>query len=293
MLKAIASHVSRFVRDRTADAAHFDQWTIGYEFTPGNQLLARDFANYRWLNPPKDRGWADPFPVRAEGADYLFFEEYLHSEKKGHLAVATFDREGLKEEPRTILRRAYHLSYPFVFSWEGEWYLIPETHQASKIDVYKFERFPYEVTHYRTVMDNVKACDATLFERDGRWWMFAAIASHGTWNVDQLFLFFADTPFGPWTPHARNPVKSDVRSARPAGRVFVRDGTYYRPAQDCSYRYGYAIRLQEIKVLSDTQYVEEEVGAILPDWSTDVVATHTLNVVPGLSVIDAKKRRRR
>src|SRR5258705_7944711 len=141
-------------------------------------------------------------------------------------------------------------------------------------------------------MEGVKAAGTTLVEAEGRWWMFAAVASHGTENLDELFLFHADSPFGPWLPHPNNPIKSDVRSARPAGRVFARGGKYYRPSQDCSRRYGYAIRLQQIKVLSEVDYVEEEVEVILPDWSPGIVATHTINFDGALNVIDAQRRRR-
>src|SRR5207249_6501135 len=128
------------------------------------------------------------------------------------------------------------------------------------------------------VMENVQAADTTLVEAAGQWWMFTAMAPRGTWNVDELFLFHADNPFGPWSPHPKNPIKSDVRSARPAGRVFARGGKYYRPAQDCSYGYGHAVRIQEIKVLSEANYVEEEAQVILPNWSPDIVGIHTLNV---------------
>jgi hypothetical protein len=293
MLKAIGSQLSRFVHERARNLRYFDQWAMAYKYTACELGIDRHFADYRWLIPPKDRFWADPFPVRAEGQDFLFFEERLYSEKNGHLCVAAIDQDGLKEEPKIILKREYHLSYPFVFSWQGQWYLIPESQDAGRIDLFKFDSFPYKLGYYKTLVANVRACDATLFEAHGRWWMFAAIASAGTWNVDELFLFHADNPFGPWAPHPRNPIKSDVRSARPAGRVFARQGKYYRPAQDCSHRYGYAIRLQEIKALSAASYVEEEVEAILPDWSADVVATHTLNVTGALSAIDAKTRRRR
>jgi len=293
IVKAIASNVSRFVRDRITNRRYIDQWVIAYKYATCEECGDRKLADYHWLIPPKDRFWADPFPVQTDDGDFLFFEECLYSENKGHLCVAAIDQNGLKEEPKTILTRDYHLSYPFVFLWHGERYLIPETQDANRIDVYKFDAFPYGLSYYKTIMNNVRACDATLFEADGSWWMFVAIGSHGTWNVDELFLYYADNPFGPWVAHPKNPIKSDVRSARPAGGLFARQGKYYRPAQDCSRGYGHAIRLQEVKVLSRTKYVEEEVETILPDWSIDIVATHTLNAAGALSVVDAKKRRRR
>jgi hypothetical protein len=139
-------------------------------------------------------------------------------------------------------------------------------------------------------MKNVMAADTTLVEADGRWWMFVAIASHGTWNVDELCLFVADEPFGPWRPHPQNPIKSDVRCARPAGGIFERKGRYYRPAQDCSHDYGYAVRLQKIDVLTESNYAEEEADIILPHCLPGIVGIHTFNVTADLTIIDAKRK---
>jgi hypothetical protein len=51
----------------------------------------------------------------------------------------------------------------------------------------------------------------------------------------------ADTITGPWIPHARWPVKIDIRGARPAGMMFNLDGRLFRPAQDCAETYGAGI----------------------------------------------------
>jgi hypothetical protein len=98
---------------------------------------------------------------------------------------------------------------------------------------------------------------------------------------------------GPWTPHRQNPIKSDVRSARPAGRIFERRGQFYRPAQDCSARYGYAVSINHILQLNPDTYQEAEVDKILPDWGPNVVGVHTLNQAGSVTVIDCLVRRRR
>jgi len=56
--------------------------------------------------------------------------------------------------------------------------------------------------------------------------------------LTKLRVWFADDLLGSWCPHPGNPVKPDIRSARPAGTPFVHDGALYRPAQDCSRTYG-------------------------------------------------------
>jgi len=108
-----------------------------------------------------------------------------------------------------------------------------------------------------------------------------------------LLLFHADSPFGPWTPHPRNPVVSDVRSARPAGRLFRDGGMWIRPAQDCSRTYGGAITLRRITTLTTTDYHEEPVGHVAADSPPGTSGPHTLNVHRGLSALDLKRRIRR
>jgi hypothetical protein len=105
---------------------------------------------------------------------------------------------------------------------------------------------------------------------------------------EELFVYYADALLsGNWTPHPRNPVISDVTRARPAGPIQLRDGQLYRPSQDCSVRYGYAIRINQIAVLSKEDYAETEISRIKPDWSKNVLGTHTLAYAAGLTVVDA------
>jgi hypothetical protein len=88
-------------------------------------------------------------------------------------------------------------------------------------------------------------------------------------------------------------VKSDVRSARPAGRLFRRNGCLYRPAQDCSVHYGHAISINRVLRLTRDEFSEEETAKILPRWRKGLERTHTLNSAGRLTVIDGFVRRPR
>src|SRR6185503_19258450 len=136
----------------------------------------------------------------------------------------------------------------------------------------------------KVLMNDVRAADATLAEIDGTWWMFVSIAESSI--PDELFLFYADSPLGPWMPHRRNPVKSDVRSSRPAGNLFNWNDDVYRPAQDSSGRYGYAVTINKIVQLDAENFREEEVSKILPNWRNDLLGTHTLSIADDLTVTD-------
>ena len=124
--------------------------------------------------------------------------------------------------------------------------------------------------------------------------MFVNIQEEGVAvNWDELHLYYAESPLGPWKPHARNPVVSDVLSARPAGRLFWSNDVLYRPSQDSSLRYGYATTISKVANLSATTYTETEVLKILPDWDTDIIGIHTLNLTEEMTVIDCLIKRRR
>jgi hypothetical protein len=137
--------------------------------------------------------------------------------------------------------------------------------------------------------------DPTVFQHEGRWWMFVNEAeTEGASTWDELFVYHSDSPLsGHWIPHRRNPVVSDTRSARPAGRLFERDGRLYRPSQDCSGHYGYGLNICEVTALTEREYSERVVTRVQPTWDKRVISTHTLNHAGGLTVADGQLRRRR
>lgn len=61
---------------------------------------------------------------------------------------------------------------------------------------------------------------------------------------EQLYIFYADTPLGPWQPHAQNPVMvaPDRRGARMGGSLAKHRGKLIRFGQDCSEAYGHSVR---------------------------------------------------
>jgi len=173
--------------------------------------------------------------------------------------------------------------------------MIPETSENRTIELYKCIEFHDRWEMETTLMEHISASDATLFQRDGKWWLFASVRENeGTPSNDELFLFYSEDLFsGNWQPHVKNPVVSDVKSARPAGRIFTYNGNVYRPSQNSSKRYGYGIKINHIVTLSETDYKEECVDDIEPFWDEEIIAVHTLNFVNELTIIDGLRQRAR
>ena len=283
----------RYAADKARERFYRDQWAVAFRLHPGSDGPDASFNRFKLLLPPKDRFWADPFPVTQGDRHYVFVEELMFRTNKGHIAVLEVDRTGALQRTGIVLDKPYHLSYPFLFEWRGEQFMIPETGANRTIEVYRAKTFPDEWALEQVLMDNIFAVDATLLEHNGSWWMFATVAPEGVIPTDELCVFQAPTPLGPWRPHRRNPVKSDARCARPAGRFFRWGRHLYRPSQDCSGRYGAATVINRVDALNDREYRETAVGRIEPRWAPNLVGTHTLNSAPGITVADALVRRRR
>ena len=281
---------SRYIRDKLMEPFERVQWFLSYKFNYKSTEPDQIFFRFRKILPPEDRFYADPFPVLHAGEYYIFFEEYVWKDNRGYISVIKLDEKGDPGSVQRVLELPYHISYPFVFKWHEEYFMIPETLASHRMDLYRCIEFPVRWELYRTLMDNIDAVDTTLFERDGRWWMFTSLDSGGGSFNDELYLFHAENPLGHWIPHPMNPVKTDVRSARCAGRLFELKGELYRPAQDYTIRYGGGMSINRVDILSTRQYKEEVVARIAPEWDRDLIGTHTFNHQQNLTVIDCLRR---
>jgi hypothetical protein len=196
---------------------------------------------------------ADPFLIRGDDAWYMFVEVLDRTTQLGVISYAS-SPDGLNwTYQKEVLRENFHLSYPFVFQWQGDHYMVPETGQANAIRLYKAKQFPDQWEFVQTLVEGDHFVDATPFEHEGRWWMFAAHSPE--W--DHLRLFMAESPLGPWQEHPSSPVLSgDMSVSRPGGRVIALNNCLYRLAQDCTGSYGRQLHLREITSLTPTHYAE-------------------------------------
>ncbi len=287
----LLQHCSTIIKRKIQTRLFNHQWFLAFSFHDKSKYFGKLTGDYTEMIPPPDRLWADPFPVYLDGKYYLFFEELLFRSGKGHLSVTELQKDGTWTTPKVVLEQDCHLSYPFVFQWQESHYMIPETNQKKSIELYKCVEWPHSWKIEKILMSGVNASDTTICEIEGLWWMFVAIAVEGTQAKDELFLYYAENPVGPWEAHKRNPVVSDVRNARPAGRIFQSDGVWMRPAQDCSGLYGRAIVIMEIVRINPHEYIEKDHMKIEPLWSKNLIGTHTLNIEGSLTVIDGCRKR--
>lgn len=236
-------------------------WSIGIYFgespfdlepAPGivNPVLTRDS-----VSDVAAKFVADPFMLNVNGVWHMFFEVMNRETRKGEIGLAT-SVNGLNWEYRQIvLDEPFHLSYPYVFEWNHEYYMIPETFEPGKIRLYKSKEFPCQWSFVRSLVTG-RYADPSVFYFDNRWWMFVCATPH---RHDSLRLYFAANLMGPWMEHPASPIIEDnARKARPAGRVLVLADRIIRFTQDCVPTYGTQVRAFEISELTTRSYLETE-----------------------------------
>jgi len=282
---------ARVAQRAVAKLTTVEQWSIAFRFAE-TEPWTGSLAGFHRLDAPGDGFWADPFPIQRNGKSYIFFEELPTAKGRAHISVIEVDRAGRASAPVRVVQRDYHLSYPFLVEDGGRLYMVPESAENHTIEIYRCIDFPHKWRRERVLIDGIFAADATLHRQDGRWWMFANVAANGAEIHDELHIFTSDTLLGEWKPLAGNPVKSDVRGARPAGKLFTQDGVLYRPSQICAPLYGAGIALQRVTRLDDS-FEEREERRIVPADGEGVLGLHTINRAGDLSVIDAFVRRPR
>jgi len=283
--------ISALVRRAVTRATAVEQWGIAFRFVDIEPWTG-SLEGFHRLRPPHGGFWADPFPVQRDGRNYIFFEDLPGPRERGHISVIEVDRQGRTSRPTVVLERDYHLSYPFLVEDAGELYMIPETYGNGTIEIYRCVEFPGKWRRERVLLDGLLAVDATVHHDGSRWWMFANVAPDGAEVNDELHVFTSARLLGDWKPLAKNPVKSDVRGSRPAGKLFTQGGRLYRPSQVCAPIYGAGIALQRVTRL-DENYEEQEERRILPAPGERVLGLHTINRCGDLSVTDAFVRRSR
>ena len=202
---------------------------------------------------------ADPFMVRVNHTWHMFFEVMNRQTGKGEIGLATSEN-GIKwTYQQIVLVEPFHLSYPYVFEWMNDYYMIPETHEAGSIRLYKTRQFPVGWSYVGTLMSGPRFSDSSIVRHADKWWLFTE--TDLKMNFDTIRLYYADDLLGPWYEHPQSPiVHGNPRIARPAGRVLVLGDKVVRYAQDCYPTYGMQVRAFEITELTPTKYYEREVG---------------------------------
>ncbi|CAL9120051.1 unnamed protein product [Musa acuminata var. zebrina] len=205
---------------------------------------------------------ADPFLFIQGDVLYLFFETKNPITLQGDIGVAISNDKGATWHHLGIaLDEEWHLSYPYVFSYQDQIYMMPEGSKKGDLRLYRAVEFPLRWQLEKVILQK-PLVDSFIINYRSHFWLFGSdFSAPGAKKNGELEIWHSSSPLGPWSPHKQNPVHNMDKSlgARNAGRPFTYDGELYRPGQDCGDTYGRRVRLFKVKVLTKDEYEEVEV----------------------------------
>lgn len=116
---------------------------------------------------PGREGWwfADPLLCHRGGKRWLFAEAMDLSTGKGRLEVCELHDDGSIDGWRVALEEDFHLSFPMVFDWNGEVWMIPETGHDHSLRLYRCRVFPTKWELVQRFATDEELCDAILVDR--------------------------------------------------------------------------------------------------------------------------------
>lgn len=244
-----------------------------------------DLSGFRWIDSPKGSFWADPFAFEFEGKCWLFFEDYSYQQRRAAIACAEISTSGDLGTPLVCLDDpVHHYSYPHIFRAGSDVFMIPESADSDCVTLFRCKQFPDKWIREATLLRG-KFVDTTVWEHDGLWWMMTTSAEPSS-RAGSLLLFYSNSLTGNWQFHPANPISTDIRNNRGAGRVFRNQNQLIRPSQSCAPSYGYSFSFNEITEISTTSYRERAFKTITPDACKGLSGIHTYNHAGNVELID-------
>lgn len=243
-----------------------DLWNIGLVPQSAEDIARNGLTHpVQWL--PRGRLWtflADPFVLPEGNGTYRLFAERMDYVKgRGSIWSGVIQPEAGRQwvSLAPLLEADAHMSFPFAYTHQGQDHLLCETWETGGASLYARDAGGWRFKQM-LAPGGITVVDAALHHDGERWWLFCC--HPGRRPMENLYLYHAPDPIGPWCPHPANPVVRDRAGARPAGPLFRTVDGLMRPSQDCSITYGGALTIKRVVDLTPTTYREEVVRRIAP-----------------------------
>lgn len=268
------------------------RWSVA--FVPAKWKNA-DLGRAIIVKNPRGRFLADPFIAKRDGQTSIFVEDYRYDTQKGVISAIKIFPDRSYEIIEDIIPEECHQSFPYVFDYNGTLYMVPETHEAQAIKLYRCVRFPDKWIYEKDLMQNVSAVDTMIFEHAGTWWLLTTIPARNSHDYGSLlYAFSADNPLSTsWTPHKSNPVSFSAAFGRNAGLVLGEGGELFRVRQKQGFnQYGEGFSIAKIEKLDHESFEEKLYQNVEPTFLKDIVGTHHMHSNGEFTVFDFVREER-
>lgn len=261
-------------------------WNLGFIEEGLKETIINKKPKIHWVKKRiKDRWFADPFILDVTETEIIILaEEYCYEVSRGRIARVIIDRRTYEEKGfEIILDLPTHLSFPFIIRKNGKVYLMPENSASGCSTVYEYDDTKRKIIPLHHLAEEPFA-DATIFEMDTKSFLCTTMLPDTNSTSVKIYSFDKDKLKA--TGRIAT-VEFPIKCGRNAGEVFSVEGQMYRPAQDCTLRYGHGVILQKMSI-ENGKWNFENVNSFYPNTFKYNQGVHTFNNYKGLIVIDAR-----
>jgi len=251
----------------------------------------------------KNRYWlADPFLFEKEGKAYVFYEAFDLIERKGKIGFSVIQEKTCKLPIHIVLDEPYHLSFPNIFEYDGDIFMMPETCGDNSIKLFKATSFPNKWEEHKTLLPDIFACDTILVQdKHNKIYLLTneMYNDHDkTPNGNYISCWVKNVCFklddGLKVEGAGTLVAEGDCGIRNAGKTFECNGKLYRVGQNCpNKQYGKGVVLFEVESINPyrekllwIKNCEEFDSHIIKLEDYDIIGVHTYNFCNNYEIID-------
>ena len=258
---------------------------IAYRFLQdGNKNIPneRGSVHYHVIKSKIDEWYADPFPLEFCGHYYIFAERMNKWRGRGSISFCEVYPDETHSEFKEILLEPFHLSYPNIFEYHNEIYMIPESGMNNDIRLYKATTFPYKWMIVDVIAEGHNYVDTSIIKRENNNFLLVTF----DWNNKIQSFINYNILTREKTILPNNPKMMVERSG---GNTI----NNIRVLQDCKVDYGTKIIFRTIENDDfahgngqDTRLCELTPNGITTDTQLKPLKIHTFNRSSSLEVID-------
>lgn len=238
------------------------------------------------LKQPRNVSRADPFPLYINDTLYILFEEFDIDNRKGAILIGELSRNSGLINIKQLIGSEGHYSFPYVFTYQQNIYVLPESEEDEKLCLYAFDSINFSLVLKHTIFDKGKYVDSILFNHNNVWYLNAAKFNSLSGQYE-MRLYYSNEMCGEYQEHPMNPLSTDNKLLRNGGGYIENDDILYRVSQNCAHYYGESININQIDVLTTEEYREHTIKNIEGPHSL-CFGFHTYNIIRGGYVYDVK-----
>jgi hypothetical protein len=261
---------------------NYSDWHIGIKYANSiNELYSSETVKV--INNDNSF-FADPHIVHHKGSHYIFVEEFLYSNNKGIISLLEL-KNGNINYLGPIIQEDFHLSFPFIFSYDEFIYLVCEA-SIGHISIYKSKDFPVVWEKDDLIKLNERVTDPIILQSENNLILIYNKSLVGCRDFNHVSHSYIIDPKTKSLNQIRRQSIFDSTRSRNAG-YFSIEGKYLLVKQkQGNDLYGESIQIFDFNPSSELSKSKPLHSIKGQDLSDEIKQIHTLSYDSGVFVFD-------